>query len=113
MILDNGLDIESIMKAIDLIISHRERYQTLILNDTLYNLCKVLLKLIIWQVDFQEVFVSNQKLFGDDRCWLEAHTLVFEAKLVISLVQLHLSYKSLLLFISFIGNSKIHAFSFI
>ena len=68
MILDNGLDIESIMKAIDLIISHCERYQTLVLNDALHNLCKVLLKLIIGQIDFQEVFVANQKLFGDDRC---------------------------------------------
>ena len=68
MILDNGLDIESIMKAIDLIISHCERYQSLVLYDALYNLCKVLLKLIIRQIDFKEVFVANQKLFGNDRC---------------------------------------------
>jgi len=67
------------MKAVDLVVSHGQRNQSGVLCDAFDDLGKVLLELIVWQIDFQDVFVILKEFFGDDDSWLEAHALIFEA----------------------------------
>lgn len=93
------------MKTVDLVVAHSQRNEPSVLDDTFYDLVEVLLELVVRKVNFKQIFVVLKEKLADDSSRVESHALVFEANLVISLVQLHLSHKSFLLFISFVGDA--------
>ena len=113
MILDDLLQIVSIVNSIDLIVSHYQCYKPIVLANAFHYLFEISLELVVRQIDFHDVFVVLEQSFADHDGRLVSHALIFEAQFVISLVQLHLGHKSLLLLIGFVGNAKIKALSFI
>ena len=101
MILYNLFYISGMFLAVELVVSHYERNKSLIVSNTLNDRFKVLLKLIVWEINSAQVVVATNDFLADNLCRFWAHTLVSEADSIFALMKHHLSYKSLLLLLYF------------
>ena len=95
VIFDYVFDIMSVFLAIQLIIFHGQRNNPLILLKTVYDASEIWLKLIIRQVDFEEVVVSLEDSLADYDGRHLTHTLVFETDSVVPLMEHHLADEAL------------------
>ena len=105
MVLQNLFDFCSVMQTVYLVVSHGQRNQPGVLYDSFNNLVEVLLELVVRKVNFEQIFVVLKQKLSNDSCGMKSHALVFEANLVVSLVELHLGNESLLLFICLVRDA--------